>query len=675
MGHRFERLLRPRSIAVIGGGAWCEAVVEQNLKLGFTGDIWPVHPTHSTIGGVDAHASLDALPGAPDAAFVGVNRQATIDIVRKLSDSKAGGAVCFAGGFGETVDGAELQSRLLTAAGEMSLLGPNCYGFVNYLDRALLWPDQHGGTPVGHGVAIVTQSSNIAINLTMQRRGLPIAYAATVGNQAQSGLAEIGCALLEDERVSALGLHIEGIRDLPGFQRLAALADRTDKPVVVLKVGKSDGARCAALTHTAALAGTHAGAEALFRRLAFARVDTISQFIETLKVLHIAGRLPNSRISSMSCSGGEAGLIADAAERHGLVFPPLSSSQSDRLRRVLGPLASPANPLDYQTQIWRDRAALTETFSSMISSSVAISLVILDFPRNDRCRSDDWEPVIDACLAARAKSQQPLAVVSSLHENMPEPIARRLMEAGIIALCGLEDACIAISKAATLGRYGDAEPILWRPGLQSTITLSEANAKRELAAVGIPVPLSQLAASAAEAAAVADSIGFPVVLKGDGVAHKSDHGAVQLGLTSATMVLEAAKAMPADRFLVEEMITDTSVEMLVGVVRDEAHGFVLTVAAGGVLTELLQDRQSLLIPVTRSMIEEALLRLRMAPLLDGFRGRSGADRRAIVDTILALQDYVMRHADNLDAIEINPLLCSPTRIVAADALITRKAEP
>lgn len=675
MGHRFERLLRPRSIAVIGGGAWCEAVVEQNLKLGFTGDIWPVHPMRQTIAGVEACSSLDALPGTPDAAFVGVNRQATIDIVRKLSNGKAGGAVCFASGFGERADGAELQSQLLTAAGEMPVLGPNCYGFVNYLDRALVWPDQHGGIPVEHGVAIVTQSSNIAINLTMQRRGLPIAYAATVGNQAQTGLAEIGCALLEDERVSALGLHIEGIGDLSGFQRLAALADKADKPVVVLKVGKSNGARCAALTHTAALAGTHAGAEALFQRLAFAQVNTVSQFIETLKVLHVAGRLPNSCISSMSCSGGEAGLIADTAERHGLTFPPLSSLQVDRLQKVLGQLVTPANPLDYHTQIWRDRAALTETFSSMMSASVAISLVILDFPRSDRCRPDDWEPVIDACLAAKTKTKRPLAVVSSLHENMPEPVSRRLMEAGIIALCGLEDACLAISKAATLGRYDTVEPILWRPGLQSTITLNEASAKREFAAAGIAVPRSEVAATAVDAAALADSIGFPVVLKGDGLAHKSDHGAVQLDLMSADMVRAAAEIMPVDRFFLEEMITDGSVELLVGVVRDEAHGFVLTLAAGGVLAELLQDRQSLLVPATRTMIEEALLRLKMAPLLDGFRGRPAPDRRAIVDTILALQDYVIGHADDLEAVEINPLLCGPTRAVAADALITRKAEP
>lgn len=675
MEHRLQRLLRPHSVAVIGGGAWCEAVVEQNLKLGFSGDIWPVHPTRQTIGGLRAYPGLHAVPGIPDAAFVGVNRQATIDIVRMLSDIGAGGAVCFASGFRENADGAELQTQLLAAAGSMAVLGPNCYGFLNYLDGALLWPDQHGGSAVRSGVAIVTQSSNIAINLTMQRRGLPLAYAVTVGNQAQIGLAEVGSALLQDERVTALGLHIEGIDDLPGFQRLAEIASARNKPVVVLKVGKSAGARRAALTHTAALAGTDAGAEALFKRLAFAQVDTLSQFIETLKLLHVIGPLPNTRISSMSCSGGEAGLIADVADRHGLTFPSLSFSQADRLRIVLGPLVSPANPLDYHTTIWRNREALTETFSTMMTPALALSLVILDFPRADRCSAEDWEPVIDACLAARSATGRNLAVVSSLSENMPEAVSRRFIDGGVVPLCGLEDACIAIRKAATLSQYDSRHPILWRPAHASTVTLSESCSKGELSGYGIRVPRSETADTAEAAAAAASAIGFPVALKGEGFAHKSENGVVRLELSSSEMVQEAAKTMPADRFLVEEMITDGVVEMLVGVVRDEAHGFVLTIAAGGVLTELLQDRQSLLVPATDSMIEAALQRLKIASLLEGYRGRPAVDRRAVVDTILALQNYVVSHADELDAVEINPLLCGPSRAIAADALITRKADP
>ena len=200
-----NRLLRPRSIAVVGGGAWCAAVVEQNLKIDFDGPIWPVHPTRETVGGVAAHPNLAALPDAPDATFVGVNRHATIDVLTELKAQGAGGAVCFASGFGERDDGVELQSTLLNAAGRMPFLGPNCYGFVNYLDRVCLWPDQHGGVPVASGVAVVTQSSNVAINMTMQRRGLPLAYMVTSGNQAQTGLADTGTALLEDDRVTGSG--------------------------------------------------------------------------------------------------------------------------------------------------------------------------------------------------------------------------------------------------------------------------------------------------------------------------------------------------------------------------------------------------------------------------------------------------------------------------------------
>ncbi len=675
MKRQLERLLRPRSIAVIGGGAWCEAVVEQNLKLGFDGDIWPVHPTRRAVGGLDAFADLAALPGVPDAAFVGVNRRATIDIVRTLDEIGAGGAVCFASGFSENAGGSALQAQLLAAAGEMTVLGPNCYGFVNYLDGVLLWPDQHGGVPVCGGVAIVTQSSNIAINLTMQRRGLPLAYVATVGNQAQIGLAQVGAALLEDERVHALGLHIEGIDDLSGFQNLARIARERNKPVVVLKIGKSAAGRKAALTHTAALAGSDAGAEALFRRLAFVQVDTLPQFVETLKLLYVTGTLANPCIASMSCSGGEAGLVADLADRHGLTFPPLSESQKERLQAILGPLVSPANPLDYHTRIWRDRGALTETYSTMMTPSVAMSLVIADFPRTDRCDRADWAPVIDACLAAKASTGGHLAVVSSLPENMPEAVSRQLIDGGVVPLCGLEDACTAIAKAASANCCDNPAPILWRPAPASTVTLSEAGSKAELAEFGIPVPRSAIAKTPSDAAAAAKALGFPVALKGDGFAHKSENGAVRLNLTSQEAVRLAAEAMPVERFLVEEMIDDGVAELLVGVLRDEAHGFVLTLAAGGVLTELLKDRQSLLLPATRAMIDTALRQLRIAPLLDGYRGAPGADREGVIDTALALQDYVLHHADALEAMEINPLICTPTCAVAADALITRKADP
>ncbi|MEL7529097.1 MAG: CoA-binding protein, partial [Pseudomonadota bacterium] len=232
-----ENLLRPKKIAVVGGGFWCANVVEECRKLGFGGEICVVHPSRDEMGGCPVVRSIDNLPFVPDATFIGVNRHATIEIVRSLSNMGAGGAVCFASGFREAAaeleDGDTLQDALIEAAGEMPFLGPNCYGFINALDGAALWPDQHGLISAKSGVAILTQSSNIALNLTMQARGLPVAYLVTVGNQAQKGLSALADALLEDDRVTAIGLHIEGLDDLSEFVRFARRAQEAGKPVVV----------------------------------------------------------------------------------------------------------------------------------------------------------------------------------------------------------------------------------------------------------------------------------------------------------------------------------------------------------------------------------------------------------------------------------------------------------
>src|SRR5690606_26432055 len=175
-------------------------------------------------------------------------------------------------------EGARLQRELIAAAGDMPVIGPNCYGLINYADGALLWPDQHGGRrlkPGERGAAIITQSSNIAINLSMQQRGLPVAYLMTAGNQAQTGLSDMALGLIEDERVSCLGLHIEGFDSVSGFERLAARARELAKPIVAMKVGRSEQARAATISHTASLAGSDAGSEAFLRRLGIARVGSI----------------------------------------------------------------------------------------------------------------------------------------------------------------------------------------------------------------------------------------------------------------------------------------------------------------------------------------------------------------------------------------------------------------
>ena len=641
----------------------------------FAGEIWPVHPKAEEIAGLPAFASVADLPEAPDACFIGVNRHATVDIVAQLAARGAGGAVCFASGFleaqAEDSDGADLQARLLDAAGEMPILGPNCYGLINYLDGALLWPDQHGGARVERGVAIVTQSSNIAINLTMQQRGLPLAYVVTAGNQAQSDIPHIGTALLEDERVTALGLHIEGIKDLRAFEALATRASALGKPIVALKVGKSDQARVATVSHTASVAGGDAGAAALLTRLGIARVDDLPTLLETLKLLHVAGRLHSNRIASISCSGGEASLAADTAHGRNVVFPPLNPRQSENLRAALGPMVALANPLDYHTYIWRDVEAMTRAFAAMMDPGLAMTLLIVDFPRPDRCSAADWDCAIKAAIGARQQTGANVGMVATLPELLPEDVAARLMAAGVVPFCGLSEA-IKACEAAARPIPQNAEPLLLPTPTVEPNLIPEAEAKRRLSDYGLRIPLSHRARTPGAARACAADIGYPVVLKGEGLAHKSEAGAVVLSLQSGGEVSDAANQMQAKSFLVEEMVTGTVAEILVGVVKDPAHGFVLTLAAGGTLTEILQDSASLLLPASDAMIEEALSSLRINTVLTGYRGKPAANRAAILRAIRAVEAYVLDHGEGLEEIEINPLICTPMDAIAADALMRRK---
>ncbi|KIN62866.1 CoA-binding domain protein [Sulfitobacter noctilucicola] len=670
-----DRLLRPQSIAVVGGGAWCTQVILQSRKMGFSGNIWPVHPSADTIETLPVFRSVDALPSAPDATFIGVNRETTIKIVRTLADMDAGGAVCFASGFleaqAEDSSSADLQAELLKAAGKMPILGPNCYGYVNYLDGALLWPDQHGGKSVKSGVAIITQSSNIAINLTMQTRGLPLAYVVTAGNQAQAGLADIGRTLLDDPRVTALGLHIEGIGDLRAFEALAAHAHQVGKSIVAIKVGRSDQAQAATVSHTASLAGHDAGATALLRRLGIARVNDLPTFLETLKLLHAGGPLPSNAIATISCSGGEASLSADTGLNCGVTFPALNEQQTTDLRSALGPRVALANPLDYHTYIWRDVGAMTRTFAALSGSDIALTILIVDFPRADHCDPSDWDCVIEATIAASARTGRRYGMASTLPELMPEAVATQLLEAGVVPFSGLTEALGAAAAAASCKGYNSAPLLLPNSGGPSDV-LTEREAKAALALQGLRVPFSCRCETLPQIETAADTVGYPQVLKGEGIAHKTEANAVRLNLANKEQTLDAARTMDATGFLIEEMITGTVTELLVGVLNDPVHGFILTLGAGGTLTELLADTATLLLPATDDEITEALQTLRLAPVLRGYRGADPVDMPSLLAAIRAVQNYAIEHRDTLQEIEINPLICTSTDTIAVDALLRRK---
>jgi acetyl-CoA synthetase len=667
-----SRLLRPRSILVIGGGFWCRQIVRQSRAMGFAGEIWRVHPKGDSVEGIEAFTRLDEVPAPPDAVFIGVNRQLTIEAVAALSRMGAGGAVCFASGFSEAfaedAQAADLQGALVRAAGDMPILGPNCYGFINALDSALLWPDQHGCKRVEKGVAILTQSSNIAINLTMQKRGLPVAFVVTCGNMAQTSQAEIAMALLDDPRITAIGLHIEGFGPTAPWHALARKAEAKGVPLIALKVGASEQAQKATLSHTASLAGSDAGAEALLRYLGIPRLRDLPGFLETLKLLHCNGKLASNRLSSISCSGGEASLAADTALGRNVTFPPLTQAQKTALAQALGPMVALSNPLDYHTYVWGNAEKMTAAWVPMAAEHIGLLLIIVDYPHTD---ATDWRSATAAALAVRAACGRPVAVVATLPELMPDDVAAELMAGGVTPMQGLSDALVATEAASSSGAVPLEPPLPPGPD-RSAVMLEEAVAKQLLAGFGMRVPKGIVGrATALERRAAA--LDGPLALKAQGLAHKSEAGALALGL-HPTELASAANAMPGETFLVEEMVTGCLAELLIGVTRDPAHGFVLTLAAGGVLTEVMQDRVSLLLPAGRSDVEAALTRLRYHRVLAGFRGNPAVNIAAMVDAIMALQSCVIAHQDGISEAEINPLMCTADAAIAADALILMAPE-
>jgi acyl-CoA synthetase (NDP forming) len=586
----------------------------------------------------------------------------------------AGGAVCFASGFlesqAETQDGASLQAELVSAAGDMPIVGPNCYGFVNYLDQACLWPDQHGGIPVDRGVAIITQSSNIAINLSMHTRAMPIAYLMTAGNQAKVSMADLARFVLADPRVTALGLHIEGLGDPNEFLQLAQEAHAMGKGIVVIKVGASDQAQAATISHTASLAGSAAGASAIFERLGVAQVQDLTTFMDTLMVLHHVGPLNGDTVATISCSGGEASLMADLGQAVRVEFPDLVPNQRDALRYALGDKVALANPLDYHTYIWGDGAAMGRCYAAMMLGDQDATILVVDFPRADRCSQSAWDCVIEGVEYAHAQSDRVLILAASLAENMPEHVAERLGALGIPCLNGLRESLEAVRAAAAVGQGIQNDQPLWiSTPSETSVTLSEAEAKADLAQSGLTVPAARVVSL--------DDIDnqgdfpFPAVIKAQGLAHKSDAGGVALNLTSMDAVKSAAQNMGSDSFLMEQMITGAVCEILIGVVADPAHGFVLTLAAGGVMTEILKDSTTLVLPVTPQDVTEAFQRLKIAPILNGYRGQPAADMAALVDAVMSVQSYVQQNMDDVLEVEINPIIATPTTAIAVDALIRR----
>ena len=679
-----HRLISPKSIAVVGNRG-ANFAIRESLKLGYSHQIWAVHPYLESLEGIKCFKDIKDLPEVPDATFIAVNAESAIEVVSDLKSMGGGGAVLYASGFGEVgAEGLMRNQQLVKAASGMPLIGPNCYGFINSLDGIALWPDVHGCEPVSEGVAIITQSGNIGLNMTMQSSGLPIAYMFTLGNQTNTNIADIIHAMLDDSRVNAIGLHIEGISDIKSFDIAAKRALMMKIPIITIKSGKTKASAKIALSHTSSLTGSDELYNALFERLGIARVETVPEFLETLKLINVLGVIEHGGVASMSCSGGEAGMMADLIDGLEINFPSLSSSHKAKVKQTLNDYVEVDNPLDYHTFIWGDRKRTSECFSAMMSGQFAATMLLLDWPKSKESEQKDWDATLFALSDALSGTSEKAIVLASMADCMPKRIIEECLSLGIAPMVGLDVCLKALNHSYKIGRAfssnssPDLEVLRNSSEHKSKQQLTEYQGKQLLKKYGVTIPMGCLVENVTEAIKAAEEISFPVTLKVSGakLGHKTELNGVRLNIQNVKTLKEACDDLfkISPELLIEKMIESPICELIIGMDYDPTFGKHIIVGGGGVFVELLQDSSVLILPVSREDIRQALSNLKVFKLLEGYRGGMKGDIEAVIDSVMSVIELIRTNA--VEELDINPLLVlkGSDGVVAADTLIKLYSE-
>jgi acetyl-CoA synthetase len=684
-----HRLIAPRTIALIGAGAWTDAVALGNRAVGYTGTIWRVHPNRVSTASTTYYRSVAELPGVPDAAFVAVPNHEAPRVVGALAAHGTAGFVCFSAGFSETgtESGHRLTRELIAHAGDLPFFGPNCYGFVNFFDRVAMMPDQVVGPAIDRGVALICQSGTIALTLMFNHRSVPIGFLFTVGNQTRLAVEDLIELLCEDSRVTAFGLYLEGIKDPERFARAADRARIGGKPIAIIKSGRTAAAARTAHSHTGALAGADDVFEAFCRQAGIARCDTLATLCETLKLFHRGGPLAGRKVLVMGASGGDMAMTADVARELDLDFAPLPQGHAANLHALLTDRVTIANPFDIHTYLWFDPPALKRVFFEVLQAGYDAVGFMLDSPPPGKADSASYDAVIDVFIEAARGAPTRAALIASLPETISGEVRRRCFDGGVIPLQGQREALEALALGGAVGeawRDGAGVRLQLPPGpalddadTDVIYTLGEHQGKAALAGVGVNVPRGRIV-GVPIAGETAAALGFPVVVKAAGahLEHKTEVGGVVLNVRTEADAGAAALRLStlSDTVLVEEMFTDGVAEILIGVIVDPQFGQVLVLGSGGVFTEILSDSVSLLPPWTSRSIDSGLKRLTIARVFGGYRGKPAADVDALIAAILGVARYASENVAALIELDVNPVIVRPLGkgAVAVDALIRLK---
>ena len=716
---RLREFFAPRSIALVGASdnsGWARLIVASSAAAGFTGQLAAVHPRARSAFGLPVVPSLHDLPEPADLAFILAPVHAVESVLDDMGATGIQNAVVLASGYREVgEDGRALEGAMLAraAANDVTVLGPNCLGFVNAHTRsapyALTLPVPLTAGPVG--VALQSGALASVVLAFAKAHAIGLSVLTSMGNEGMMKTADVLDYLVEDEATKVICLFLEEIGDPARFAEAAQKADRAGKPVVALKAGSSPVGQQAALAHTGSVTGDDAVVDAALRQLNVIRVASLEELLTTGALLGYNRWPRGRRMGVLTLSGGACDIIADAASAQGLHIPDFSPETAAAITPHLPPFAAAHNPLDATAfAMFANLSARKGPLGPVDHAlDIAVQDPNLDFilfsgltlPEvrpPDEGMASTLEHRVDWLTRRMATSPIPVIPVGTTCVNVSDYGRGLLTSHGICVLGGLSAGINALGHAlrwlenrgrVRLAGPAAAGPAGPRPGPALAVAASgawsEADARRLLTAAGVPVVPGGLAGSAEEAVAIARSVGLPVALKicSAQITHKSDIGGVALGLGSEAEVLAgyeevraAGEAVPdagIDGVLVTPMRSGGA-ELLAGVTVDPTFGPVLAVGLGGIWVEILGDTSLRLLPVDAAEVRRMLGELRGLPLLQGARGTRPANLDAVAEAIAALGRAALSLDGTLRALEVNPLWVNGDQVEALDVLVITEPE-
>ena len=698
-----DRLLRPRSIAILGASerpSVGRTLVEALDGIGFRGEIYPVNPRYERLLGRRCYPSVTELPRDVDVLAFAVNHARVLEHMRPAADRGIGAAVIFDGGFAEAdAEGRARQEAIAAICREasMTLCGPNCMGVISPHVPSLVYIQAvHDPTRLAGNVGMISQSGSICIGLLTDCRRFGWSQVISSGNEAVVAAVDFLEYLVDDAQTRVIAMFLESVRQPERFVAALDRAADRGKPVVVLKVGRSDRTRRAITSHTGGLAGEARVFSSMLRAHRAIEVADMDEMTEVIAACQ-ADRWPRGRrVAVMTASGGQAELILDLAGAANLQLPPLSPDSRAEVERVIGRITGDGNPLD----AWGN-GDFTTNFPHglrVLGGDPGYDAIAFcsdgfdDQPMGSPARALDYAKTV---AEGARQSAKPFYMMTMRSGVFRRDVVELLRQQGIAVVGGTRAGLGAVDRLARWSEpLAPARPARGADGAIKALqtgrarpTIHEHDAKRVLAAMGASIVREQLVASLDGARDAAKSLGYPVVLKvvSDAVPHRSDVGLVAVGLRDESelraawdrltrKVDELGRRNDVAGFLIQEMAHGI-LEVFAGVSRDPDFGLVLAFGTGGVLIEALDDVALRPLPLRVGDAEAMIAETRAATLLGGFRGRPPGDVEALTRALEAIGDFAWAECLNLAELDVNPIVVRErgAGCVVVDALIVPRA--